>query len=89
MRRIAAELTAEDLALQSMPEASPGKWHLGHASWFFETMILARRPDYVPVDERLNQLFNSYYEVLGVRVDRADRGLMARPSLDQVLAYRD
>ncbi len=89
MRRIAAELTSEDLALQSMPEASPGKWHLGHVSWFFETMILARRPDYVPVDERLNPLFNSYYEALGVRVDRAARGLMARPSLDQVLAYRD
>ena len=88
-RRLAEGLTAEDLAVQSMPEASPGKWHLGHASWFFETMILARRPDYVPIDERLNRLFNSYYEALGERVDRAERGLMTRPSLDQVMAYRE
>lgn len=88
-RRLAEGLTAEDLAAQSMPEASPGKWHLGHASWFFETMILARRPDYVPIDERLNRLFNSYYEALGERVDRAERGLMTRPSLDQVMAYRE
>ncbi|WP_296172231.1 ergothioneine biosynthesis protein EgtB [uncultured Brevundimonas sp.] len=89
LRRLAEGLTAEDLAAQSMPEASPGKWHLGHVSWFFEAMILARRSDYVPVDERLNRLFNSYYEALGERVDRAERGLMTRPSLDQVMAYRD
>ncbi len=89
LRRLAEGLTAEDLAAQSMPEASPGKWHLGHVSWFFEAMILARRSDYVPVDERLNRLFNSYYEALGERVDRAERGLMTRPSLDQVIAYRD
>lgn len=88
-RRLAEGLTAEDLAAQSMPEASPGKWHLGHASWFFETMILARRPDHVPIDERLNRLFNSYYEALGERVDRAERGLMTRPSLEQVMAYRE
>ena len=86
---LAAGLSAEDLTAQAMPEASPGKWHLGHVSWFFETMILARRPDYVAVDERLNRLFNSYYEGLGERVDRAERGLMTRPSLDQVIAYRD
>jgi len=89
MRRLAAGLTAEDLGAQSMPEASPGKWHLGHVSWFFETMILARQPNYVAVDEKLSQLFNSYYEALGKRVDRAERGLMTRPSLDQVMAYRD
>ena len=86
---LAAGLSAEDLTAQAMPEASPGKWHLGHVSWFFETMILGRRPDYVAVDERLNRLFNSYYEGLGERVDRAERGLMTRPSLDQVMAYRD
>ena len=89
LRRLAEGLTAEDLAAQSMPEASPGKWHLGHVSWFFEAMILARRLDYVPVDDRLNRLFNSYYEALGERVERAERGLMTRPSLDQVIAYRD
>ena len=76
------------MAVQSMPEASPGKWHLGHVSWFFEAMILARGPDYVAVDERLNALFNSYYEALGARLDRAERGLMTRPSLAEVMVYR-
>ncbi len=89
LRRLAAALSAEDLAVQSMPDASPGKWHLGHATWFFEAMILARRADYLPVDERLQPLFNSYYEALGERVGRDQRGLMTRPSLDEVLAYRD
>ncbi|MET4684483.1 ergothioneine biosynthesis protein EgtB [Brevundimonas faecalis] len=81
-------LSAEDLALQSMPDASPGKWHLGHVSWFFETMILKERPGYMPVDSRLNLVFNSYYEALGPRVARAERGLLSRPSLEEVLAYR-
>ena len=87
--QLAASLSVEDLAAQSMPEASPGKWHLAHVSWFFETMILARRADYVPVDARLQPLFNSYYEALGERVERGERGLMTRPSLDEVMAYRD
>jgi len=87
--QLAVGLSAEDLAAQSMPEASPGKWHLGHVSWFFETMILAARPGYRAVDERLTPLFNSYYEALGERVDRAARGLMSRPSLAEVMAYRD
>lgn len=89
MPQLAASLSAEDLAAQSMTDASPGKWHLGHVSWFFEAMILARRPDYQPVDLRLQSLFNSYYEALGGRVDRSDRGLMTRPSLAEVMAYRD
>lgn len=81
-------LSSEDLTVQSMPDASPGKWHLGHVSWFFEAMILARRPGYQPVDPRLQTLFNSYYEALGERVERPDRGLMTRPSLDEVMLYR-
>ncbi len=89
MPSLAAGLSAEDLAAQSMPDASPGKWHLGHASWFFETMILAARPGYEAVDARLNPLFNSYYDALGERVERGERGLMTRPSLAQVLAYRE
>ncbi|WP_312061902.1 ergothioneine biosynthesis protein EgtB [Brevundimonas sp.] len=89
MPDLASGLSAEDLAAQSMPEASPGKWHLAHSSWFFEAMILARRAGYVPVDERLNRLFNSYYETLGERVERGERGLMTRPSLAEVMAYRD
>ena len=86
--RLSEGLSAEDLAAQAMPDASPGKWHLAHSSWFFEAMILARAPDYRPVDARLQTLFNSYYEALGRRVERQDRGLMTRPSLDEVLAYR-
>lgn len=85
---LAAGLSAEDLTAQAMPDASPGKWHLAHTSWFFEAMILAAEPGYEPVDPRLQEMFNSYYESLGRRVERAERGLMTRPSIDEVLAYR-
>jgi dimethylhistidine N-methyltransferase len=88
MPALAASLSVEDLAAQSMPDASPGKWHLGHTSWFFEAMILGAEPGYEPVDTRFQRLFNSYYESLGDRVERPERGLMTRPSLDDVLAYR-
>ena len=88
MADLAAPLSAEDLAAQSMPDASPGKWHLAHTSWFFEAMILASEVGYEPVDPRFQQMFNSYYEALGERVARHERGLMTRPSLDDVLAYR-
>lgn len=88
MPRLAKGLSAEDLAAQAMPDASPGKWHLGHTSWFFEAMILAREPAYAPVDVRLQQVFNSYYDSVGRRVARGARGLMTRPSLAEVLAYR-
>ena len=88
MPALAEGLSAEDLGAQAMVDASPGKWHLAHTSWFFEAMILASEPGYEPVDPRFQQLFNSYYESLGRRVERAERGLMTRPSLDEVLAYR-
>ena len=89
MPALAEGLSAEDLSAQSMADCSPGKWHLAHTSWFFEAMILAPAdPDYRPVDPRFQQLFNSYYEALGERVARPERGLMTRPSLDEVLAYR-
>jgi dimethylhistidine N-methyltransferase len=88
MVELARGLSAEDLAAQPMADASPGKWHLAHTSWFFEAMILASEPGYQPVDPRFQQLFNSYYEALGQRVNRPERGLMTRPSLDEVLAYR-
>lgn len=88
MPALAAGLGAEDLSAQSMPDCSPGKWHLAHTSWFFEAMILADEPGYEPVDPRFQTLFNSYYEALGQRVERCDRGLMTRPSLDEVMAYR-
>ena len=87
MPALAASLSAEDLQAQSMAEASPGKWHLGHVSWFFEIMLLDR-PGYEPFDPRLKEVFNSYYEALGERIGRDERGLMTRPSLAEVMAYR-
>jgi hypothetical protein len=85
---LAAPLSAEDCALQSMPDASPVKWHLAHTTWFFETVILAKQPGYKPADPRFAYLFNSYYEALGPRHPRPRRGLLSRPSLDEIYAYR-
>ncbi|WP_186073472.1 ergothioneine biosynthesis protein EgtB [Burkholderia gladioli] len=86
---LASPLSPEDQVLQSMPDASPTKWHLAHTTWFFETVILARHaPGYTPFDERYAYLFNSYYEALGPRHARPQRGMLSRPSLEDVLAYR-
>src|SRR6478736_344111 len=86
--KLAAPLSAEDCALQSMPDASPVKWHLAHTSWFFETVILTKQPGYKPADPRFAFLFNSYYEALGPRHPRPRRGLLSRPSLEEICAYR-
>jgi ergothioneine biosynthesis protein EgtB len=86
---LAAPLSAEDQALQSMPDASPAKWHQAHTSWFFEALLLRPLlPGYAAFDERFFYLFNSYYEALGPRHPRPQRGLLSRPSLDEVRAYR-
>src|SRR3954464_9341607 len=85
---LAAPLSAEDCSVQSMPDASPVKWHLAHTSWFFETVILSRQPGYKPFDSSFTYLFNSYYEAVGPRHPRPKRGLLARPSLEQVMDYR-
>jgi len=85
---LAAPLSAEDAQIQSMPDASPVKWHLAHTSWFFETVILGQRPGYRPFDPSYTYLFNSYYEAVGPRHPRPRRGLLTRPSLDDVMAYR-
>ncbi|HWM61690.1 MAG TPA: ergothioneine biosynthesis protein EgtB [Rhizomicrobium sp.] len=85
---LAEPLSAEDCAIQSMPDASPVKWHLAHTSWFFETVILSRRPGYKPFDPRFAFLFNSYYEALGPRHPRPRRGLLTRPGLDEIIAWR-
>src|ERR1700712_323636 len=85
---LAAGLSAEDQLVQSMPDASPVKWHLAHSSWFFENLILSQDAGYVPFDSHFAFLFNSYYEALGPRHPRARRGLLTRPALDKVMAYR-
>ena len=89
-RALADPLSAEDCAIQSMPEASPVKWHLAHTTWFFETFILSRHdPQHVPFDPAFRVLFNSYYNAVGDRHPRPQRGLLSRPSHAEVLAYRD
>ena len=86
---LAAPLSAEDQCVQSMADASPTKWHLAHTTWFFEAVVLGPHAgDYQPFDARFSRLFNSYYESLGPRHPRPQRGLLTRPSLAQVHAYR-
>jgi ergothioneine biosynthesis protein EgtB len=86
---LAEPLSTEDQLVQSMPDASPTKWHLAHTTWFFETFVLAPSlADYRVFDSRYSFLFNSYYEALGPRVARAERGQLSRPSLAEVHAYR-
>jgi ergothioneine biosynthesis protein EgtB len=88
-RALIEPLSAEDCAIQSMPDASPAKWHLAHTTWFFETFILARRdPKRTPFHPAFRMLFNSYYNAVGEKHPRPQRGLLSRPSLDEVLAYR-
>ena len=81
---LCAPLSAEDQVVQPMPDASPAKWHLAHTTWFFEALVLGGPP----FDPGFAALFNSYYESLGQRVARARRGLLTRPALDRVHAYR-
>src|SRR5262249_10608247 len=74
----------------SMPDVSPTKWHLAHTTWFFETFILTRfDPDYRVFDPAFAYLFNSYYEAVGPRHPRPERGLLSRPTVEIVGAYRD
>ncbi|MDX1706941.1 DinB family protein, partial [Pseudidiomarina sp.] len=83
-------LSAEDMILQSMPDASPTKWHLGHTTWFFETFLLQPHlPGYQVFHPSYTYLFNSYYDTVGDRHPRPARGLLSRPPLSEVLAYRD
>jgi ergothioneine biosynthesis protein EgtB len=86
---LAAPLSDADATIQPFAEASPAKWHLAHTSWFFETFVLRDHvPLYRPFDERWAFLFNSYYEAEGPRHARPRRGMLSRPSLDEVRAYR-
>lgn len=83
-------LNREDYTIQPAVFASPSKWHLAHTTWFFEKMILEKYlPKYAPYDTAFSFLFNSYYNSLGDRVARADRGMISRPSIEEVYAYRE
>lgn len=86
---LAAPLSAEDMTVQAMEEASPAKWHLAHTTWFFETFLLVPHlPGYAVFNGSYNFCFNSYYEAQGPRQPRPKRGLLTRPSCDEILAYR-
>jgi ergothioneine biosynthesis protein EgtB len=82
-------LEDEDYVVQSMPDASPAKWHLAHTTWFFEEFVLRRDLEgYRCYDERFRYLFNSYYNTVGPMHERPNRGLLSRPTVAEVLAYR-
>ena len=86
---LAAPLSDADATLQSMEDASPAKWHLAHTTWFFETFLLRdHAPDYRLYREDWPFLFNSYYEAEGARIDRFSRGLLSRPTLDEIRDWR-
>jgi len=91
---LVAPLEPEDLCLQGMANASPPKWHLGHATWFFETFVVLPAQNaglingHQPAPEGWGYLFNSYYDAVGARIDRGDRGLLSRPPFAAVVAWR-
>jgi ergothioneine biosynthesis protein EgtB len=86
--RLIEGLEPEDLCLQGMADASPAKWHLGHTTWFFEEFLLRQQPGYEPAEDRWRYLFNSYYEAVGERHPRPQRGLLTRPPIAAVLRWR-
>ncbi len=85
---LVSPLSAEDTVVQSMPQASPTKWHLAHTTWFFEQFVLGREAGYTPVNAQWQFLFNSYYQSVGPMHARPQRGLLTRPTLAEVLDYR-
>jgi len=86
---LAAGLAPEDMVPQSMPDASPTKWHLAHTTWFFETFVLSPAvPDYQSPDAQFAYLFNSYYNTVGAQYHRPHRGLVTRPTVSEVQQYR-
>ena len=88
--RLAAPLSPEDQTVQSMPDVSPTKWHRAHVTWFFETFVLAdNESGFAPFQDKYWFLFNSYYEAVGPRYARAERGVISRPGAHDVGVYRD
>src|SRR5205807_7662722 len=86
---LAAPLSPEDQTVQSMPDVSPTKWHRAHTTWFFETFVLQpHAPGYRVFDESYGYLFNSYYEAVGPRHTRTERGLLSRPGAAEIGRYR-
>lgn len=85
---LATPLSSEDQSIQSMPDASPTKWHLAHTTWFFEQVVLNKREDYRPFNARYGEIFNSYYLGLGTPYMRSERGVLSRPSVSEVMEYR-
>lgn len=86
--RLAGTLTAEDCMIQSMPDASPVRWHFAHTTWFFETFILKQIEGYQEYNEHFSYCFNSYYNAIGSQFPRPNRGTQSRPSFKEILDYR-
>ncbi|PPC94673.1 MAG: sulfatase maturase [Methylotenera sp.] len=88
--QICSKIQVEDYAAQPMPDVSPPKWHLGHTTWFFEEMLLSKfYPNYSRFNQQFHHLFNSYYKVLGAHTVQGDRGNLSRPTVAQILEYRN
>jgi len=86
---LASHLSAEDQCIQSMPDASPVKWHRGHTTWFFEQFVLSKfGSGYQPLDPRHGYIFNSYYNAVGAQYPQAKRGLLSRPTVEEITEYR-
>src|ERR1700731_2392252 len=86
---LSAPLAVEDYVIQSMPDCSPTKWHLAHTAWFFETFVLTPElPGYQAFHPQFGFLFNSYYNAVGWRWPRPQRGLLSRPTVAEVYRYR-
>jgi hypothetical protein len=87
---LAEPLSQEDCCVQSMPDASPVKWHLAHTTWFFETFVLEKYEErFAPFQPAFRMLFNSYYNGVGAKHPRPQRGLLTRPALQEVSLYRE
>src|SRR2546426_7872055 len=88
MMQIVSPLEIEDYVIQTADFMSPPRWHIGHTSWFFETVLQSYRPGYKVYSDEFLFYFNSYYEGFGPRMERAKRGTRSRPTVRETLAYR-